>query len=316
LKTMMIPKMYAGINLCAFALLVIFSMMTMFMCGEGEEEDTTVIRQISVPKQINGYVLHDTIETYNSETIFDYINGAGEVYRAYNFREVIIYRFTKAGEPVITVEIFDMGSDKDAYGVFSYSREEEKTGIGLGYEYRGNLLCFWQANFYVCVMAEKGTAETKKAIPLLAETIASGLPSSGNKPKFIEFLPTEKLIEQSIRYFHTHPCLNYHYFLAEQNILNLNLKTDAILAEYEPGLVYLLAVKYNSEQLADDAYRSFVENYAPEMEISGVVEIEQGKWLAMAHEQSYVIIAFDATDGEYANELVIGFKNKLTTITQ
>jgi hypothetical protein len=291
-------------------------MMTMFMCGEGGKEDTTMIKQISIPKQIHGYVLHDTIETYNRETIFDYINGAGEVYRAYNFREVIIYRFTKAGEPVITVEIFDMGSDEDAYGVFSYSREEEKTGIGLGYEYRGNLLCFWQANFYVCVMAEDGTAETKKTIPVLAETVASGLPSSGNKPKFIEYLPTEKLIEQSIRYFHTHPCLNYHYFLAEQNILNLNLQTDVILAEYEPGLVYLLTVKYNSEQLADDAYRRYVENYIPEMKNSGIIEIEQGKWLAMVLKQSYVIIVFDAPDRKYANELVTGFKNKLSAITR
>jgi len=52
--------------------------------------------------------------------------------------------YGKGGEPQITVELFDMGTPDDAYGVFSYGREQEETGIGGGYELRSSVLSFWQ----------------------------------------------------------------------------------------------------------------------------------------------------------------------------
>lgn len=285
------------------------------VCSKSGEDKSSVTMRQSVPQEILGWKLQDATETYDRETIFDYMNGAGEVYRSYDFQNVIVFRFTKENNPEITVEIFDMGTPEDAYGVFSHARESEETGIGQSYEYRGSLLCFWQANFFVCVLAEKQTPETKEAVFALAGKIDRRLPSSGGRPELAKYLPEKNLIPQSVRYLHIHPSLNYHYFLAEQNILNLNHNTDAVLARYEPGETYLLAVKYPTDRLAENGYRSFLDNYIPEGRETGIAEIDEGKWVTAKFEQTYIIIVLDASTEEEATGLIEAFRSKLSDKT-
>ncbi|MCJ7628218.1 MAG: hypothetical protein MUO50_07495, partial [Longimicrobiales bacterium] len=85
-----------------------------------------------LPKTIGEWVKQDAPLTYDRETIFDYINGAGEVYRSYAFSHVLVDRYERSGaqDQGVTVELFDMGNPEDAFGVFSYAREQEEAGIG------------------------------------------------------------------------------------------------------------------------------------------------------------------------------------------
>ncbi|MFQ6008921.1 MAG: DUF6599 family protein [Candidatus Zixiibacteriota bacterium] len=264
-----------------------------------------------VHQEMLGWKLQEPVETYDRETIFDYIDGAGEVYLMYDFRTVSVFHFAKTDEPEITVEIFDMGSTEDAYGIFSHARELEETGIGQGYEYRGSLLCFWKAQFFVCIMAESETAETKEATFALARSIDKQIAPSGGKPELLAYLPEKGLIPHTIRYFHTHSALNYHFFLAKQNILNLSRETRAVLAEYEPGSTYLLCIQYPSVQEANKGYDSFVKNYVPEAKGTGVAEIEQGKWLAVECESEFLIVVFDVPSEEYARQLIAACVKRL-----
>ncbi len=265
-----------------------------------------------VPHEILGWKQRDTVETYDRETIFDYINGAGEVYRSYGFRKVTVFRLAKPEEPDITVELFDMGSAEDAYGIFSHARGNEEMGIGEGYEYEGSLLSFWRANFFVCVLAQQESPKTKQAVFALARKISEQLPASGGKPELVSYLPEEGLTPGNTRFFHLHTSLNYHYFLANRNILNLSPDTRAVLARYEPGPTYLLCVKYPSVQQADQARSQFVENYVPEAQTTGAAETEQGKWVAVGSEREYVIIALDAATEVYARHLIKAFADRLS----
>ena len=78
-----------------------------------------------LPERIGDRVRQDSSLTYDREAIFDYINGAGEVYRSYAFRDVLVARYARDSGDEVTVELFDMGLTEDAYGVFSYARESE-----------------------------------------------------------------------------------------------------------------------------------------------------------------------------------------------
>ena len=75
-----------------------------------------------LPESVAGWTRGDPSVTYDRETIFDYINGAGEVYRSYAFSHVMVAVYTGPEGPDITVELFDMGNSADAYGVFSYAK--------------------------------------------------------------------------------------------------------------------------------------------------------------------------------------------------
>jgi hypothetical protein len=268
------------------------------------KSDKGMIDNSAIPTEIQGWKLNEPVENYDRESIFSYIDGAGEVYRAYHFQNVDVYQYFRLDEPDITAEIFDMGSDDDAYGIFSYSRESEEEGIGQGFEFSGNLLCLWQGRYYICVMADRGTEDTEKAVPALAKKIAIAVPTSGKKPELIGILPPDGLVRNRVRYLHTYPCLNFHYFLANENILRLDLNTDVVLGEYRPGPSYLLIIKYDSEALADVAFNSFIDNYAPDARESGIMELENGKWLRVYHNKEYILIVLDALSKEKAVSLL------------
>jgi len=308
-------KELTGKNTSAAIILAVICVVILSACIRSEKDKISLTMRQSVPSEILGWNLQDTVETYDRESIFGYMNGAGEVYRSYDFREVVVFRFTRSGEPDMTVEIFDMGSSEDAYGVFSYARESEESGIGQGYEYRVGLLCFWQSRYFACIKAERETSDSKEAVFALARKIDEQLPSAGIRPKLVEYFPEENLLPQSIRYLHIHPSLNYHYFLAEDNILNLSRDTRAVLAAYEPGQTFLLCVQYPSAMLADEGYHSFVENYIPEARETGIAEIENGKWVAVKLEAEYVIVALDVAGKDGASQLVEAFRSKLVKAT-
>src|SRR3989304_4594407 len=81
-----------------------------------------------LPDDLNGWqALTQTgpDKTYDRTTLYDYIDGAAEPYLTFQFRQVVARRYEKEGQPSIVVDLFDMGSSKDAYGLFSFHREEE-----------------------------------------------------------------------------------------------------------------------------------------------------------------------------------------------
>lgn len=274
-----------GIIIAAFCIITVIS------CSSSGEKGSAMSQL--VPEEILGWTAQAPTEEYDREAIFDYINGAGEVYLSYGFQNVIVKRFSKTDAPEISVEVFDMKTAEDAYGVFSHSREREETGIGSGYEYRGSLLCFWKGPYFVCVRADKQTEESKEAVFALAREIDANIVESGDKPEIVNYLPAPNLSKGSVRFFHSQGSLNYHYFLAEENLLHLGENTRAAMGEYTPGPVHLLCIEYPSAGEAKQAYDSFIEGYLPEGKEKGAARLENGKWVVAEITGKYVVIVFD-----------------------
>jgi len=281
---------------------------------------TTIDKEIRkmrelVPDEIHGWRAQDELEVYDRKTIFDYIDGAGEIYLLYDFQKVVVLRLIKAAFPTILVELFDMGTSEEAFGIFSHASEGDEQGIGQGSEYRGGLLCFWKANYFVCISSEQETAETKKAVTDLAERIAQKIAVTGTEPKLLDYLPEEGLIDGSVRYFHKHTSLNYHYFVAQQNLLNLSPQTDAVLAEYQPDQSYLLCIRYQSPIEAEAALDSFLNTYMPEGKESGIAQIHEEKWVSAKSTGQFLVVVFDAPTKAYALNLMKAAENKLPEAT-
>ena len=94
-----------------------------------------------LPKEINGWKTGED-RIYDRESIFKYLNGSGEVYRAFNFTKLFARHYIKEGQPKIIADLFDMATDKDAFGIFSHGYEGTEIGIGQGSNYMGGLLSF------------------------------------------------------------------------------------------------------------------------------------------------------------------------------
>jgi hypothetical protein len=276
----------------------------------GTTEDTMLK---FLPKEVNGWKADAKAEIYNRETIYDYMDGAGEIYLAYSFNELLVQRYVKARNPEITVEIFDMGSSEDALGIFSHGqgRQEGDAGIGQGSEYRGGLLSLWKNRFFICIRSEKETFSAKRAVLSLGKLISKAIKTSGEKPALLNYLPQDKFLEKSLRYFHKHEILNYHYFVADKNILNLHENTRVVLAKYKDDKSYLLLVQYQNIEEARAAFEDFMNAYIPDAEQTDIIKTENGRWTGARLNKNFIIIIFDAISKSNADSKINAIIDRL-----
>ncbi len=283
--------------------LVLLAGLGASLSGCGDSGAATATAAMILPDSIGRWVRRDPPVTYDRETIFDYIDGAGEVYRSYAFGHVLVARYEGPGGEDLAVELFDMGNADDAYGVFSFAREQEEEGIGGGYERRGGVLCFWQDRYYVCVAAEQRPADNERVLEDVARGIAQRLPAATERPALVSALPSDGLVPSSERFFHIHQSLNYHYYLARDNVLHLSPETDAVLARYQPGPTYLLIVGYENEGEATDALASFRQQIVPRSVDTETAVTEGGKFVTSGQHGRFLVVVLDAPSESAATSL-------------
>jgi len=266
-----------------------------------------------LPENINGWKTMEEDRFFDQESIFDYINGSGEVYRSYNFKILFVRQYDKPKQPTITVDFFDMGSSEDAFGVFTHDYQDEHIGIGQGSSYLAGSLAFWKSRYFVYIWTEEETELSKKAIMNLGKAISNAIPEQGAKPQLLNYLPRANLNENKIRFFHNYIVLNYHYFVADGNILNLNQEVDVVLAEYNfaQSKSHLLLIQYPSNQQAEKAYASFISHYLPEAVKEPTVQLEDGKWTSAKLINDKLAIVFDAPTKTIAEKIINEVENNL-----
>lgn len=278
-------------------------------CSSKEKKDLSSL----LPREIQDWEAEEKDHSYDPQTIFDYIDGAGEVYRSYNFRELLVRRFKKEGKPEIIIDFFDMASSKDAFGVFTHDLEGEDTGIGQGSTYKGGLLSFWKGPYFVSIYAEEETEETKEVLLNMGEAVASAIQEEGEKPDLIAVLPEEEVDVGKVHYFHNHMILNYHFYVADENILLLDQQTEAVLGRgtQEENEYILLVVRYPETQRAAQAYKSFTEVYMPDAVEPGLVQTEDRLWTAAEAKDDLIIIIFSAGSSTFAKEMIKKVEERL-----
>lgn len=267
----------------------------------------------AIPKQIMDWKIKDQDKVYNRETLFDYINGGAELYLTYDFQEVFSRRFAGPEENEIFLDIYDMSSSAEAFGIFSSECECEEVGIGQGSEYGGGLLRFWQDRFFVSILAFSDDQVTKTAILELGKTVSQAIGSTGPEPALLRSLPEKGLARKRIRYLHSHIPLNNRYFIASENILDLNRKTDCIWAEYQinnEDTYYLLLIQYENRVQAEEAYEKFHNIYMPEAVEARYAQMENQKWTMTKLDKNMLAAVFEAPDTSTASELLSAVKFK------
>lgn len=291
----------------------IFALATLTLCMDCVEE---VVKEPyhSFPREIRQWSVREDDRFYDRQTLYNYIDGGAELYLTYHFQEAFIRRFTKAGDPEteIVLDVYDMGSSEEAFGIFSCEREDEEIGVGQDSEYGGGLLRFWKDRYFVSMVALGGEEEAKPVMMELARTVAEAIPSTGERPRLVSRLPGEGLVEDEIRFFHTMQCLNNRYFIASENILELDEETDCVFAAYERDREtgFVLLVQYVDERDAESAYGSFLQVYMPEADPSGSARMENGRWTLARTEGPYLFVVFDAPTREWGERILSEIANE------
>jgi hypothetical protein len=256
------------------------------------KSDITVL----LPDTIEDWKVSAKDQIYSRENLYKYIDGGAELYISYGFKKVINRTYSKRGQPDIIVDLFNMGTSQNAFGVFSHSRETMDHTFGQGSQYTEGLLLFWKDRFFVSILASPETVESRSAVFDIAGKIETAIKNEGPLPEILDLLPDQSLVRESIRYFHHYIWLNSHFFVSDRNILHINEKTDALLAKYgkQKKRYILLLVKYKKDKDAETAYDDFMKYYLPGLSGERVIQIEDGTWTAGQLTGNLLIIVFNA----------------------
>jgi hypothetical protein len=209
-----------------------------------------------LPSGVAGWQRAPGGQHYDPETIFSYIDGHAEVYLAYGMQGCNAEKYQgPEGEPDLILDIFEMASPADAFGVFTHDSEGEEVGVGRESRYRYGWLSFWQGPYFVSILAEAETPLAERATLDLGRQIAALLPDRGSRPPIVDALPTEDLVASSVRYLHHPQILNTHLPVDPENLLELGMDTPAALGTYSRGeeSAHLLIVDYPQAKRAESA---------------------------------------------------------------
>lgn len=260
----------------------------------------------SIPKKILDWESVGQDAVYDRKSIYDYMDGGAEVYLAFDFRNAFVRKYKNPSGEEIALDIYDMGTSEEAFGVFSCDREDPEAGIGQESEYGYGLLRFLQGRFFVSITAAGDEKRAEKAILELGKAVAPLLGPAGPLPKLLNCLPQAGLKKSRTSYFHAAVNLNNRFFIASENILGLGKETDCVFAEYDvgtPETAKLLIVRYQDEARAKAACESFLKVYLPEAGPAASALTESKKWTMARTHRNYLAVVFEAPSKEYAETL-------------
>jgi hypothetical protein len=181
----------SGFGLAA-VLLLLFS-----GAASQQKSPAATIPLASLLPQLNDWKLAEEPRPFRPDTLFEYIDGAAEVYLSYDFMELLVAQFQeKRTKASMTVEIYDMGNGRNAFGIYSAERYPESRFLPIGnqgYLDEGTLN-FLAGRYYVKLLCFEAGARSEEYLKLYAKEVTGKIKDPGSLPDLLTVFPKDGLI--------------------------------------------------------------------------------------------------------------------------
>ncbi len=191
---------------------VIFSLSTVYAEGQG---GSSSIDRGSFPSQelvglfqkgdqFFGFKKVEGPNYYGPDKLFDHINGGAELFLAYGFLELLVVEFTRGQDQAnrVTLEIYNMGTLENAFGIFKTEAGDEVCQLPGGAEGRmgDGLLQFYKGKFYVKVFLPPKSEAYPRAVKEIAKAVETRIKGDFSHPPFFNLFPMKNLVKGSENY--------------------------------------------------------------------------------------------------------------------
>ncbi|MFQ6082025.1 MAG: DUF6599 family protein [Candidatus Aminicenantia bacterium] len=172
--------------------------------------------------QIADWKISEKPRSFYPETLYEYINGGAEIYLTYNFQKLIVADYTRNRKSSLIVEIYDMGNEKNCFGIYSVERFPESNFISVGNQgyLDGESLNFIINRFYIKLLCYDCGNQAEQYLKFFAEGIVNLIKEKGNLPQMLNFFPQQGLIKNSEKFI-------------LRNFLGFKFLRNGYIAEYE-----------------------------------------------------------------------------------
>jgi hypothetical protein len=141
-------------------------------------------------------------ETFGPENLSDKINGKAELYLSAGFVGLVSQRFAIENEPTVWMEafIYDMGSPRGSYAVYSLQKRSEATELDTGdFAYRTeNALYFVHGSYYVEIVASVAQESMAKLILSFGDNFVGKTTAGSEAINEFSLFPSKYLNKASI----------------------------------------------------------------------------------------------------------------------
>jgi hypothetical protein len=246
-------------------LLVLVCVMGIFLWSYSEYQEKAS-GLISLLPDVETWSMTEKPESYYPENLFEYINGAAEIYLAYEFKELIVAQQQKdQSEKNVAVEIYDMGNETNAFGIYSAERYPDNQFIKMGLQgyLEEGTLNFLVDRYYVKLLCFECEDQSEEVLKAFSRKIVERVGQAGNLPHLLKSFPTKGLKPNSenfvLRNFMGYSFLHNGY--SAKYILN-DLEFDCFIAQGKDHAdatqmleKYLEAKKSQNVQKIDSGYQ-------------------------------------------------------------
>ncbi len=187
---------------CCKSLLLVLLIMIGTCTDTEAESGIGAIFSTALP--VPGWKLEAQPYRYTPQNLYEYINGAAEFFIGFGFIELTGANYASVPEnkDAVTVDIYDMGTKLNAFGVFQSRRNGQASSLNFGTAAIGSddYLAFHKDRFYVEIQAYIISKNEKSVIQTMAAIIARHLPGDNTLPQELSYLPEKGRIAGSEHY--------------------------------------------------------------------------------------------------------------------
>jgi hypothetical protein len=153
--------------------------------------------------QLAGWVRDGNFQEYIPESLFEYIDGAAESYLGYDFQHLSVGQYKKnEASAALTVEVYDMGSPRNAFGIYSAERYPESRFLPIGVQgyVEEGALNFLADRFYIKLMCYDGGQGAEEVLLAAARLVADKIAGQGAFPSVLAAFPRQNLMLNSEKF--------------------------------------------------------------------------------------------------------------------
>jgi hypothetical protein len=157
----------------------------------------------SLLPEVESWRFTEAAKSYVPQTLFEYIDGAAEIYLAYDFKELVVGQYKKGNKnQSLTVEIYDMGDKKNAFGIYSAERFTDNKFISIGNQgyLEDGSLNFIVGKYYAKLLCFDCGEESAEILKLFSKKVAERVKDKGRLPQLLGFFPKEGLVPNSEKF--------------------------------------------------------------------------------------------------------------------
>lgn len=143
--------------------------------------------------EVAGWKRSADIQTFSPRTLYEYIDGAADLYLTYDFEALKVAEYHNEKKGSVTVDVYFHKTPLRAFGIYSQERLPDAEFIDVGAQgyVESNALNFLSGPYYVKISSYNTGPEDREILITFAKKIAESLGEKGALPSILSSFPEE-----------------------------------------------------------------------------------------------------------------------------